>query len=238
MIVIRSHFFTVAFVIWSTLVALAMLPLALTPPEAMFRGLRLWVRGISALLRWICGIRVEIRGAEYLPHGAALIAAKHQCTFDALAPIYLLPRPILIAKRELARIPLYGWYVLRSGLAMAIDRGGQAKALRSLIVAGKKALAENRQIVIFPEGTRSAIGAPPDYKPGIAALYAQLQAPCIPLATNAGAHWLAEGSLRKPGVIVFEFLPPIAPGLKREDFMRELERRLEPACDRLIAEGI
>ena len=238
MIAFRSHLYTGVFVVWSTLVALAMLPLVLAPTDWMFRGLQIWTRGAAFLLRLVCGIRVEIRGQEYFPHGAALIAAKHQCTFDALAPIGMLPTPLLIAKQELAKIPLYGWYVLRSGVALAIDRAGQAKALRALIVAGRQALEQNRQIVIFPEGTRSAIGSPPDYKPGIAALYNQLNAPCIPLATNAGAHWLAESALRKPGVIVFEFLPPIPPGLKREDFMNELQLRLESACDRLIAEEI
>ena len=238
MIAFRSYCFYAAFVLWSILVALAMLPLAFAPPDWMFRGVRFWVRGITNLLRWICGVRVEVRGEENVPRGAALIAAKHQCTFDALFPIALLPRPILVAKQELARIPLYGWYVLRGGLAMTIDRSGQAKALRSLLVAGRKALEEERQIVIFPEGTRAAIGAPPSYKPGISALYAQSDAPCIPLATNAGAHWLTGSVLRKPGVIVFEFLPPIPPGLKRDAFMQELERRLEPACDSLIAEGV
>jgi 1-acyl-sn-glycerol-3-phosphate acyltransferase len=228
----------VAFIVWSTIVALAMLPLVAAPRSWMFVGLQIWTRGSAVLLRLICGIRVEIRGEENFPRGAALIAAKHQCTFDALAPIGLLPRPFLIAKQELAKIPLYGWYVLRSGLAMAIDREGQAKTLRAMITTGRQALDDNRQIVIFPEGTRAAIGAPPDYKPGVAALYSQLKAPCTPMATNAGAHYLADSPIRRPGVIVFEFLPAIPAGLKRDEFMHELQTRLEAACDRLIAEGV
>jgi 1-acyl-sn-glycerol-3-phosphate acyltransferase len=96
----------------------------------------------------------------------------------------------------------------------------------------------DRQLVIFPEGTRKAPGAPPDYKPGVAGLYRELEVPVHPVATNAGVHWPAHGFLRRPGVIVYEFLEPIPPGLKRAEFMRLLQERIETASDRLLAEGL
>ncbi len=238
MTLIRSYLFAGAFVLWSIFIALLLLPVAIVSADWLARGLRLWTDGSKLLLRAICGIKVEIRGREFAPQGAALVAAKHQCTFDALAPISLLARPCIVAKQELAQIPLYGWYTLRAGVAMTIDREGQSKALRDLLAKGRAILDQGRQLVIFPEGTRSAIGAPPDYKPGIAALYGQLNAPCAPIATNAGVHWLTGSAMRTPGTIVFEFLPPIPPGLKRAEFMRELERSIETACARLIEEGL
>src|SRR5262249_13779976 len=99
-----------------------------------------------------------------------------------------------------------------------------------------RAVAQGRQIVIFPEGHRMAPGAAPDYKPGVAGLYRDLGLPCTPLATNSGAHWPAHGFTRRPGKIVFEFLEPIPPGLHRGEFMRTLQERLEAASTKLLSE--
>ena len=98
----------------------------------------------------------------------------------------------------------------------------------------KARLAEPRQLVIFPEGTRGPPGVKGDYKPGIAALYRELNLPVHPVATNSGAHWPKHGFMRKPGVIVFEYLEPIPPGLKRAEFMRLLEERIETASMKLL----
>jgi 1-acyl-sn-glycerol-3-phosphate acyltransferase len=109
--------------------------------------------------------------------------------------------------------------------------------MRKLLADGRERLAQGRQLLIFPEGHRMEPGAAPDYKPGVAALYG-LGVVCIPVATNSGVHWPAHGILRRPGTIVLEFLEPIAPGLKRPAFMRELEKRVEAASNALLAEGI
>jgi 1-acyl-sn-glycerol-3-phosphate acyltransferase len=100
----------------------------------------------------------------------------------------------------------------------------------------KRALDEGRPIVIFPEGTRRKPGDPPDYKPGVAGLYAQLDVPCVPVAHNSGLFW-AGGFFRRPGTITLEFLPPIPPDLSRRDFMTLLESRIEEASNRLLTEG-
>ena len=96
----------------------------------------------------------------------------------------------------------------------------------------------SRQVVIFPEGTRKKPGAPPAYKPGIAALYRDLGLPCIPCATNSGVHWPAKGFMRYPGVVVFHYLDPIPAGLKRAEFMKILEERIETASQALLDEGL
>jgi 1-acyl-sn-glycerol-3-phosphate acyltransferase len=106
-----------------------------------------------------------------------------------------------------------------------------------MIADAKQAIADGRPIIIFPEGTRRPLGAEPDYKPGVAALYGALDVPCVPIAHNSGLYWPRRGFLRKPGKIIVEVLPPIQPGLKRAAFMAELQRRLEEATARLLREG-
>jgi len=199
--------------------------------------MRFWARLVLLGLRWLAGVKIEVRGLEYVPTGPALIAAKHQGMLDTIAPFVFLPEICLVMKKELLAVPFYGWLATKAGM-IPIDRNAHARALKDLVAAARDRLRETRQIVIFPEGTRKAPGDEPDYKPGVAGLYRDLGLPCTPLATNSGVHWPAHGFLRPPGTVVFEFLPPIPPGLKRADFMRELQTRIETACDALLAEGI
>src|SRR5262249_40780239 len=163
-----------------------------------------------------------------------LIAAKHQGMFDTIGPFSYLPDACFVLKKELLSIPFYGWHAKKARM-IPLDREGSSKALKDLMRAARDRLSEPRQVVIFPEGTRTAPGAPPDYKPGVAALYRDLGLPCTPMATNSGVHWPAHGFLRRPGTIVFEFLPAIPPGLKRDEFMHELQDRIETASNRLLA---
>lgn len=237
MIWLRSLLFVAVFYAWSTLTSIAMLPTLLLPRAACVRALRIWGAVDTWLLRVICGIRVEVRGLEHLPTGAALIAPKHQCMFDIFGAFAFLPDACFILRDTLLRIPFFGWYAAKAGM-IAIDRDGQAAALRKMVAAAKRELARERQIVIFPEGHRGEPGVPGDYKPGVAALYRELGLPCVPLALNTGVHWPAHGFIRKPGVIVFEFLEPIPAGLKRAEFMRTLETRLETASNALLAAGL
>ncbi len=225
----RSILFALAFYLWSGTLALLTLPLLLlAPPKATVAVMRMWTRGILALLRVVCRIRVEFRGLEHRQDGAALIAAKHQCMLDTMAPLLVLDDPAYVMKRELMRIPVYGLYARRLAM-IAIDREAGSKALRALISDARDRIAKGRSVVIFPEGHRTAPGAVPDYKPGVAALYRDLDRPCTPMATNSGVHWPAHGFRRRPGVIVYEFLPAIPPRLPRTRFMTEIELAIETA---------
>jgi len=157
--------------------------------------------------------------------------------WDTVALFYLIGDPVFVLKRELMRIPFYGWYARRVGM-IAIDRQAGSAALRSMTKAVRQALATGLAVIVFPEGTRKKPGAPTDYKPGIAALYQRLDVTCIPVALNSGLFWTGPaGFLKKRGRIVIQFLPPIAPGLKRQDFMRVLEARIEQATSNLLLEG-
>jgi 1-acyl-sn-glycerol-3-phosphate acyltransferase len=235
LIQVRSLIFVALFYLWSVAFALAMIPFLALPAPWMTRVLGVWSAGINLMLRAICGVRVEIRGRENIPKGDAIVAPKHQCMLDVFAQFGVLPDPFFVMKQELKWIPLFGWYGIKMG-ALLVDRDGHAKALKKMVRESLQRFGKgDRQLLIFPEGTRGEPGVPGDYKPGIAALYRELNVPVHPVATNSGVHWPAHGFLRKPGLIVFEYLEPIPAGLKRAEFMRTLEERIETASNRLLS---
>ncbi len=238
MILLRSFLFAIVFYAWSVACAIAMVPMLAAPRSWLLVGMRFWSRSLNVLLKVICGIRVEIRGQEHVPSADALIASKHQTMFDVFVQFGVLKGSLFVFKKELLIIPIFGWIALKIG-SIVVDRQGQATALRDMVRRAQEQFRlGDRQLVIFPEGTRKAPGAPPDYKPGVAGLYRELGVPVHPVATNAGVHWPAHGFLRRPGVIVYQYLEPIPPGLKRAEFMRLLEERIETASNRLLAEGL
>jgi 1-acyl-sn-glycerol-3-phosphate acyltransferase len=210
-----------------------MIPLLLAPRYWFTAPTRLWARGTVLLLRLVCGVRLEMRGLEHLPNGGALIAAKHQCMFDTIGPLTVFTDACYVMRDSLLRIPFYGWYAVKAGM-IPIDRQGRSKALRLMLSTAKARMAESRQIVIFPQGTRLAPGQTGEYKPGVAALYRALGVACVPMATNSGVHWPPHGFIRRPGLIVYQFLEPIPAGLDRADFMRRLEDGLEAASKALL----
>ena len=135
--------------------------------------------------------------------------------------------------RELLWIPCYGWYARKAGM-VPIDRGAGATALKAMVRRAREVVAERRPIVIFPEGTRTAVGAKRPYHPGVAALYTQLGLPVVPVAVNSGLFWPRRRFLKRPGRIIVEVLPPLPPGLDRKAFIAELQSRIEMATERLV----
>jgi 1-acyl-sn-glycerol-3-phosphate acyltransferase len=234
MLYLRSALFLIWFIAVSVIMNVGALPVLLLPSDLTIRAANLWARLVLFGLKEIAGIGLEVRGSLEDPR--VLVAAKHYSMWETVALLALLPGPAIVLKQSLLRVPLYGWYCRKMRM-IAIDRKAGAKAIRLMHDQAERALAEGRPIVIFPEGTRRKPGAPPDYKPGVAGLYAQLDVPCVPVAHNSGLFW-AGGFFRKPGTIILEFLPPIPPGLSRRDFMLVLESRLEEASNRLLAEGV
>jgi 1-acyl-sn-glycerol-3-phosphate acyltransferase len=198
-------------------------------------GLRLWARLVTWGMRVIGGVRLEVRGLEKLPQGSYLLAAKHQSMFDVVPPFLFATDCVFVMKKELARIPLFGWLSQKARM-IRVDRQAQAKAMRALIADAQRLMAEPRQLLIFPEGTRHPPGAPADYKPGVAALYRELGLPCVPLATNSGLYLDSGGLVLKAGTVVVQILDPIAPGLKRAEFMTVLQERIETASAALLRE--
>jgi 1-acyl-sn-glycerol-3-phosphate acyltransferase len=237
MIWARSALFNLLFFVWTAIALAIALPLVLAPrPAAMWMARRL-ASGMVDLLALVVGLRHELRGDASLLRRPVIVAAKHQSAWDTFI-FYLLARdPAYVMKKELMALPVYGWLARKQGM-IPVDRAGGAKALRALLRAAERARTEARQIIIFPQGTRVAPGAAAPYQPGVAALYARLGLPVVPVALNSGLFWPRRSFLKTPGRITVEILEPIAPGLPKAAFMAELERRIESAAARLHHEAV
>ena len=236
MTLLRSLAFAAAFYVSTALFLLLGSPLLLGPRSWAMAGLRAHARTSLWLLRLIAGTRIEVRGRENLPAGACLVAAKHQSAWDTFALVPLFRDPAIVLKAELAAIPFYGWFC-RKFEHILVRRDRAAAALKAMITDAKAKAAQGREILIFPEGTRQAPGAAPDYKPGVVALYEGLGLPCVPLALNSGLYWPRRKLIRHPGTIVVEILEPLPAGLSRAEFRKELQRRIEEASARLVREA-
>jgi len=233
---IGSFLFNVGFYALSTVMAIAGLPVLALPARGVTAYARLWTRATLGLLRLTCRLTHRVRGLENLPSGPCIIASKHQSTWETMAFTHVFRDGAFVLKRDLFYIPVVGWMMWRAR-NIGIDRAAGPAALRSILRDARRALDAGRPILIFPEGTRTAIGAELPYQPGVAALYTQLKVPVVPVALNSGLFWGRRTFIKKAGTIDVEVLPPIAAGLTRADFMQTLHDRIETATRRLVEHG-
>ena len=236
LVILRSNAFNVLFYLNLFVHLIGALPTLVLPRRAIIEVARLWARTNIWLLRVVCGIKVEYRGLAKIPPGPLLIASKHQSLWETFALLTLFPDPAFILKRELIWIPFFGWYAWKAGM-IPVHRGKRSQALADMTVCARAELARNRQIIIFPEGTRRAPGAEPSYKYGVVYLYAETAVPCLPIALNSGLFWPRRSMGRYPGTVLVEVLDPIAPGLDKQVFSERLQQVIETATARLVAEG-
>jgi 1-acyl-sn-glycerol-3-phosphate acyltransferase len=232
----RSLLFNVLFYVTTTLFVVIGSPLLLAPRRWAMAALKVHSNFELWLLRTIVGTTIEVRGEENIPQGPCLVASKHQSAWETFALIPLFRDPALLMKRELFFIPFHGWFSKKFQM-IPVDRDKGPSALRRMLREAKKRIDDGREIIIFPEGTRRAPGAPPDYKTGIVLLYDALDVPCLPVALNSGLFWPRRSVIRRPGTIVVEILPPIPPGLPRDEFLRKLQVAIEGASRRLLVEA-
>lgn len=236
MLFLRSLIFNVVFLSVTALFVIIGSPLLFGPRSWAMAGLKAHALTTLWLMRFMVGITMELRGQEHCPKGAFIAASKHQSAWDTFALVPLFADPAMVMKAELFHIPFYGWFSRKFEM-ISVARAKRAKALKDLIKQARHRAGQGRQIVIFPEGTRKAPGAAPDYKTGIIPIYEALDVPCLPIALNSGLYWPRRKFMRYPGTIIVEFLPPIKPGLPRKEFMARLEADIEAATQHLILEA-
>ena len=232
----RSVLFTILFLVATAAFVVIGSPLLLGPRSWAMAGLRAHAHTVMLLMRLLIGTKVEVRGREKLPPGAALIASKHQSAWDTMGLVPIFNDPALIMKAELMLIPFYGWFSRKFGM-IAVKREAGPAAMRQLVRDARARADLGRHIVIFPEGTRRAPGAEPDYKPGVVLLYEALKVPCVPVALNSGLFWPRRSIVKRPGTIVVEILDPLPSGLSRKELRARLEAAVEMATAKLVAEG-
>lgn len=233
---LRALVFNIIYVIWTFGLALIALPTLFMPYRYLRHVGYVWAVFLLFMLRIICNLRVDVRGRENMLRGPAIYAFKHQSAFDILLVLWLIRNPAYVLKRSLLFLPLYGLYLYFMGM-IAIDRSKGTSSLKKMLKAARTRLHEGRQLVIFPEGTRTKPGAEVFYHPGIGALSAHLKVPVVPVALNTGYFWGKNAFLKKPGVAAIEFLPAIPAGHGARELLEMLQQQLEPACHKLLAEA-
>jgi 1-acyl-sn-glycerol-3-phosphate acyltransferase len=223
--VVRSLLFVLLFypgTLLYVLTVIAVSPFGDAPVQSVVHG---WSKFHHWLVRHILGIRIEWDGK--IPDGAYLIAVKHQSMMEAVDTLHFARSPVVVMKRELTTIPLFGWVTRRYGV-IGVDREAGASALRAMMVQAKAAIAGGRPVIIFPEGTRVPYGASPELRPGFAGLYRALGLPVVPVAHDVGRLW-HKGFVKRRGSVHFKVGETIPAGLKRDD----IEARVHTAINAL-----
>lgn len=233
---VRSLIYNVLFYLNLAFWVLLGLPTYAMPRWGIIWIAKNWGKTSIWLMRIVCNTRVEYRGLEKIPQGPLLAAAKHQSAWETFAMLQFFDQPLYILKRELLWLPLFGWYLSKADM-IGVDRNAGGRSLLRMAKRAAEEVRRGRQLIIFPEGTRRAVGAPPDYKAGVSQIYVGCGVTCIPVALNSGLFWPRRSFMRYPGTLVVEFLDPIPPGLKRDEFTARISTAIEEASNRLIEAG-
>jgi 1-acyl-sn-glycerol-3-phosphate acyltransferase len=235
-IFLRSLVYNVLFYALLVFWILVAIPTYVMPPRAFMAVAKAWARSSVWLMRVVCNTKVDYRGLEKIPDGPLIVASKHQSMWETFALMQFFDAPLFIYKRELAWIPFFGWYLMKSKM-IGVDRDGGMRSLMEMARRAPKEIRSGRQLIIFPEGTRRPVGAPPNYMTGVGQIYTSSGVPCLPVALNSGLFWPRRTFMRYPGTLVVEFLDPLPSGLNRKDFLAQIKTSIETATDRLVDAG-
>ncbi|MCB8837238.1 1-acyl-sn-glycerol-3-phosphate acyltransferase [Aurantimonas sp. VKM B-3413] len=235
---LRSLAFNLAFYLNLTLQLIVFAPVFFfVSEERAWRIVKNWARSSLWLLRHLAGVSSEVVGRQNIPAGPVIVASKHQSYWDVFALLPELEKPTFILKKELMRVPIFGAFASRMKM-IPIDRARRGGVIASMIEGAHAAVAEGRQIVIFPEGTRTLPGDEVEYRQGVYRLYEALGLPVVPVALNSGVFWPRRSFLRHPGTIRAAILDPIAPGLARQAFLGRLRGGIETSSTDLLREAV
>lgn len=239
MLALRSALFNTLFYANLILQMIVLTPVYfLLPRRQAWIVPKTWARTNHWLMRVVAGTDFTVEGLENLPaDGVYILAPKHQSFWDVYALLPVLPDPFFILKKELMRIPLFGWYVAKQRM-VPVDRSARGRAMAAVLERAKAEIATGRQLIIYPEGTRRPPGAPPEYKYGVARLYRDLGVPVVPVAMHPGLFWPRKSLMRHPGHFTVRILPAIQPGLKPDVFLDTLIAQTEAASDALLLKTV
>jgi 1-acyl-sn-glycerol-3-phosphate acyltransferase len=230
---LRSVLFTIVFYVVTLFLFIVMIPTWFMPrKQALFFPI-FWSKMAKVMLKFFCKIDVRVEGLENLPkENGYIIASKHQSAMETTIFHRIVPNMFYVLKKELMYLPLAGFYFIKTG-CIPIDRKGGTKTMRKMLQGVQKRLAQGMNLVIFPEGTRTAPGTKKPYSPGVAFLYEQCQVPVVPVALNSGYCWPKNKTMKYAGTVTVKFLKPIEAGLPKRVFMDELYQRIETEQDKL-----
>tara|TARA_B100001989_G_C24547181_1_gene471719 strand:- start:750 stop:2243 length:1494 start_codon:yes stop_codon:yes gene_type:complete len=238
--IIQSTIFNLAFYIVTGISCILMLPTLILPRSAYMFVVYFFVGTTALLEKYILGLTYEVRGVENLPKsGSFLVAAKHQSAYETFKLHILFNDPAVVLKQELLKIPFWGQYLKKSDV-IAIDRSSPKKAIKSIQDGAQRVAKQGRPMIIFPQGTRvkpETTTKEKPYKIGVVRMQEATNLPVIPMALNTGIFYPKNSWLKKPGRVIFEFLPPLEIKDKAGDTLKGLEAVLEERSHALMEEG-
>jgi 1-acyl-sn-glycerol-3-phosphate acyltransferase len=236
MLMLRSLLFDFLFYLSTVIICIFGLPLLLLPLQQRFLILSIWPKVTLFWAKAILGLRYKVIGLENIPKGPYIVASKHQSAWETIALNLVFPQSVFIYKQELGRIPILNLYLL--GLkCISVKRGGGGSTVKDMISQAQDVIASGLNIIIFPEGTRTAVGKTRSYRYGISALYDALDVPVVPVALNSGLFWGRRHFLKTGGEITVQVLPPIHPGVEKEAFLSNLQETINSASEQLCDRG-
>ena len=239
--IVRVLLFNVLFYCATAVQCLILLPTLVLPREVFLSVVKFWVRFTYVLEKYVLGLQFEVRGAENLPEsGPYIVAAKHMSAYETMKLHYLFDDPAIVLKQELYRIPLWGWFLKKADM-IGINRKNREEAVASIVAGAQRMKDQGRVMVIFPQGTRVKPDATPQqkpYRPGVVKMAVATGLPIIPMALNSGLFWPRNAFFKRPGKVVFEFLPPITPEDGDEQVIKTLGEVIDVHSLRLMHESV
>lgn len=232
--IIRSILFDIAFYTTALLLLVVFCPALLLPYPYFLWFDQIWCHSILFLSRFFAGIRYRVEGYHNIPEQNYIVASLHQSAWDVFGLTALFPHPIFVCKKELFSLPFLGWYLQRFKM-IPVNRKQGAMALKNLIHNAHRIHELHRPIIIFPEGTRSPMGHINSFQMGIAMLYESLNVPVVPVVLNSGYLWKRKGLIKKSGIIDVKILPPIQPGLSRQEFIFLLQKNMKKSAQKIMS---
>ncbi|MFQ3306929.1 MAG: 1-acyl-sn-glycerol-3-phosphate acyltransferase [Candidatus Midichloriaceae bacterium] len=231
---LRSLLFYLFIIIWTISITSLLSPLVFFKNTKVMSILGIvWSRVFINSLRIICNIKITVKGKENIPKDPFIIASKHQSVIETVFYLQYLHYPVYVIKKELLKIPFYGWFLVNMGM-IPVDRSGNISALKKMLKDCEKFINEKRSVIIFPEGTRVKPFQSKDYHPGIVALRNKFsQIPILPVALNAGLFWKKSSFIKYPGNIIIEFLPVINNKSNNKEFLQSLKQIIDDNSDKL-----
>lgn len=235
---IRSILFVIAYYTNTIVRMIVLSPIYFAMPrKPAYRIPKAWAASINWLMAKIVGATFEIEGLENIPEGGCIFAPKHQSAWDTTALLPYQRDPVYILKRELMWIPLFGWYAAKQKM-IPVNRGARGKVMVEVMKRTRQEMADGRQLIIYPEGTRRPPGAPPEYRYGIARIYRDVKVPVVPVVAHWGLFWGRRKFVRQPGHFKVRILPAIQPGMDPDTFYKHLIDTLERESDALLVETV
>ena len=224
---IRNSLFSIFFFTGIIIISIIFLPALLLPRKITLLGGKLMGYWTGYCLRIFLSVKIIIKGKEnIIANQKFFIAASHQSMFETFYLQTIFNSPVFILKKELLRIPIFGWYLKKIG-SISINRNKVSKDNLGFFEDILRTVNDsNRPLIIFPQGTRVLPDERPLFKKGASRIYQELKIACQPVAINSGYVWPKNGKKKSHKIITVSILTPINAGMDKKEFLQNLESKI------------